>query len=93
MAAFGIPQEAVERPERPIEVWECCKESVQVFCAMETQWNFGAMGGVLGMRYEALPAVWQGLSVEPSQIPQIFADLRVMERAAKEEMRAQNGSR
>lgn len=45
------------------------------------------------MRYEALPAVWQGLAVEPSQIPQIFADLRVMERAAKEEMRAQNGSR
>lgn len=58
-----------------------------MFCAMGTQWHASALGGLVGMRYEALPAVWQGLDIAADQVPEVFDDLRVMERAALEALR------
>lgn len=58
---------------------------------MSTQWQTAAMGGIVGLRYEALPAVWQGLGIAPEQIPEIFDDLRTMEIAALEAIRKAHG--
>lgn len=46
-----------------------------------SQWNVG-MNGVIGLRYEALPLVFELHNIKRKQQREIFDGLRVMERAA-----------
>lgn len=51
---------------------------LQVFEAMKTQWNV-TMGGVAGLRYEAIPVVLKMLGVAKASRARILHGLRVME--------------
>lgn len=55
---------------------------LQVFDAMLSQWNMGGMGGVIGLRYEALPLVLKLQGIQRRRQRELFDALRVMERAA-----------
>lgn len=55
---------------------------------MATQWRVGP-GGVIGLDYAALPAVFDLLDVAREDRADAFAGVRVMEDAALGEMRAQ----
>ena len=48
---------------------------------MTTQWRIG-MNGATGLDYSALPAVMELMGMDPEEKPQIFRDVRVMEREA-----------
>jgi hypothetical protein len=73
-----------ELPDDGIEIWPENAATVEVFIAMGTQWNVGAMGGVIGLRYEALPAVLRLCGIPKTDRAGIFDGLRVMESAAIE---------
>ncbi|MHB0925885.1 MAG: DUF1799 domain-containing protein [Gallionellaceae bacterium] len=68
-----------------VEVWSENYQIKQVFSAMLSQWNVG-MNGVIGLRYEALPLVLELHGIEAEQRREVFDGLRVMERAAVEEI-------
>jgi hypothetical protein len=53
---------------------------------MGTQWRSG-MGGATGLDYSALPEVWRRTKTPEAERDQVFADLRVMEMVALDEMR------
>jgi hypothetical protein len=71
----------------PIEVWPDNLPAVNLFIAMGTQWRVG-MSGVTGLDYNALPAVMRMTGVKSSDMAEVFNDLRVLEDAALEKMRA-----
>jgi hypothetical protein len=52
---------------------------------MGTQWRTG-MGGPTGLDYGVLPEIWRRLKVPPDERDDVFADLRVLETAALNEM-------
>lgn len=52
---------------------------VELFGAMQTQWQVGPSGAV-GLRYEALPVVLDLLGMVAGDRTDLFAGLRVMER-------------
>jgi len=54
---------------------------------MGTQWQVGS-GGPVGLDYGVLREVMRLTGVARSDWPQVFADVRVMESAALDEMRA-----
>ncbi|RIQ74577.1 hypothetical protein D0838_05100 [Bordetella avium] len=56
-----------------------------VFAAMDTQWRTGP-GGATGLDYGVLPTVLRFMNVERTQWPGVWDSVRVMERAALEEM-------
>ena len=60
--------------------------AVEVFAALGTQWRVGGMGSVIGLDYAAIPPVLRMLRVKPAAWPELFGDLRVMERAALAQM-------
>lgn len=62
--------------------------TVEVFCALGTQWNTG-MAGLTGMRYEALPTVLRFMNVPRSEWSEIFQGLRTMERETLDQVRNQ----
>ncbi|HQO28359.1 MAG TPA: DUF1799 domain-containing protein [Accumulibacter sp.] len=80
MAAFGLRPEDVADP--PLAIWPDNVAAVRVFMVMATQWRLAPMGGVIGLRYEALPVIWHVLSIGSKTRRQVFADLRVMEASA-----------
>ena len=49
---------------------------------MQTQWRTGPLGGALGLDYQGVQAALRMMKVK--DIPTMFEDLRVMERAALE---------
>ena len=53
-----------------------------VFSRLTTQINVGPMGGVLGLRYEAIPVVLRLLAVPREEWPYLFERIRVMESEA-----------
>ena len=53
-----------------------------VFSRLTTQINVGPMGGVLGLRYEAIPVVLRLLAVPREEWPDLFERIRVMESEA-----------
>ena len=60
---------------------------MEAFICMETQWNYGGMSGrPVGMRYEALPVVLSALGIADADRGEVFAGLRLMERATLEEV-------
>ena len=62
-------------------VWPCNRESVYVFTQLDTQWRI-SMAGATGLDYAALPEVWRRARVPQVRRDAVFADLRLMERAA-----------
>lgn len=68
-------------------VWPENWMSVEVFSAMNTQWNIHPMGGHSGLRYEALPVVMSCCGVRKSQRREVFSSLRIMEQTALELLR------
>ena len=68
-------------------MWPDNIDSVNVFSAMSTQWEVGP-GGVIGLRYEALPAIKEALRIGRRKWAQVFQDLMVMEDEALATFRA-----
>lgn len=78
-----IGASADDLPETVVEVWPENESTLAVFAAMQTQWTLASMGGVVGLRYEALPAVLDLLKIKkPARRRDVFAGLRVMESEA-----------
>ena len=66
------------------EVTECWPENwlaLQIFSALGTQWNV-AYGGYVGLRYEAMPPIFEAYSIRKKKRAEIFASLRIMENEA-----------
>lgn len=66
-------------------VWPENAETVNVFRALETQWNVvsGKVGLIfIGLRYEALREVWKRLGVKRKRRDEVYRGLRDMELAA-----------
>ncbi|SEO64328.1 DUF1799 domain-containing protein [Nitrosovibrio sp. Nv6] len=80
LAALGLRWEG-EVPDNDCAVWPDNWAAVMVFKHMMTQWIM-SFSGPVGLRYEALPVVLRLLEVPRGEWPEIFPDLRVMERAA-----------
>ena len=68
-------------------LWPENVRTVEVFSMLGTQWATG-MNGATGLRYEAIPVVLRLAGIPRADHPDLFAGLRIMERAALEEMRA-----
>jgi hypothetical protein len=93
MAVFGLAPGAAESyvaavAEGDLGLWPENEATVTVFMAMNTQWQVGGMGGVLGLRYEALPTVLRLTQVPRADWPDVFSRLQVMEGEA---LRVMNG--
>lgn len=82
VARFGLGEVSAARVE-PLffEVWAENWTAVRVFDALRTQWIKGALGGELGLRYEAVLAVLQMMTVPRREWPDLFEALREMEGA------------
>ena len=80
MAAFGLkPDSPLEAPQ--LGIWPENWPPLQVFSRMTTQLNVGPMGGIVGLRYEALPFVMQQIcQVPPADLPQVSEAVILMER-------------
>jgi hypothetical protein len=81
-AAFGAPQELIEMhtASDALEIWPENVETVSAFLRLQTQWVLGAMGGVVGLNYQAVEALFNILGIEKRL--EVFDGLQVMERAA-----------
>ncbi|MBK7954576.1 MAG: DUF1799 domain-containing protein [Candidatus Accumulibacter sp.] len=77
-----IGASADDLPEEICELWPENARPLEVFIAMQTQWALGGMGGVVGLRYESLPAMLDLLGTKKPARREVFAALRVMESAA-----------
>lgn len=79
-AAFGLanPEESADDV---IEVWPENAHAVAVFGASGTQWERGFGGGLLRLRYEALPMMMRYCGVPPEERTDTFHALRIMEAA------------
>lgn len=86
MAFLGLTAEDYENAQ-PFGVWPDNMTTVEVMAAMGTQWQAG-FNGPTGLRYESLPVVLRMLGVPRSDHRDVFQGLRVMERTALAEMRA-----
>ena len=78
LAAFGLQ---IEEPIRPseFEVWPDNWQPLRVFSRMTSQLIVGGMGGVLGLRYEALPVVMRGLGLPAADRAEVFDVFQIME--------------
>ena len=86
LAAFGLVHVG-EVPDNSIDVWPENWKAVEVFVAMSTQWNTTFQGGIIGLRYEALPAVMRYCAIPRAEQADVFHGLRIMEHAALESFR------
>lgn len=77
---------AAQIGEQALDLWDENVATVTLFADMMTQWAIGP-GGAVGLRYEALPAVFELRGTPAADRPGMFDGLRVMERAAMEEFR------
>lgn len=71
--------------EDPVEVWPECRGALELFVALETQWNVAVGiggGGKVGLRYEAVyPLLELAADGDRQEWRNLFADIRVMEQA------------
>lgn len=63
-----------------LEIWPENVEIITAFLRLQTQWIVGAMGGVIGLNYQAVESLFNILGI--SEREKIFDGLQVMERAA-----------
>jgi hypothetical protein len=86
LSAFGMPAElashfAIEKTK----VWPIHFDVLQVFNSLVTQWRVGAQGRT-GIDYSVLPVVMDLHEINSTERKQMFADLKVMETAALEQL-------
>jgi len=74
----GRPAPAPKRV-RPPALLEENLGAWDVFLALMTQVNVAGMGGVIGFRYESLPAVFRYCDIGPEDETEVFAKLRRLE--------------
>lgn len=58
--------------------------ALNVFLTLSTQWRLAPSGHLVGLDYTAIPPALGMLGVARREWPELFEDLRVMERAAIE---------
>ena len=67
-----------------VEVWPENVPALQMFQRIGTRWIVTGMGGVTGVRWEAIYPLMDRLNLEPDAWDTLLSDLEVMERAALE---------
>jgi len=77
----------LEEANPPTPVWPDNHLYFNAFVAMSTQWRTG-MSGPTGLDYGALPDVLRMTQVPRREWAQVFDDIRTMEDAALETIRA-----
>jgi hypothetical protein len=82
LLALGL--EPGDLPSEELAIWPENEPAVRLFAALQSQWLVGPMGGVVGLRYEAMPAVEKRIGIKRKQRCRVFAGLRTMEIAALE---------
>jgi hypothetical protein len=87
---YGLTVEEASGP--PVEVWPDNLLAYNTFVAAATQWRSG-MAGPTGLVYSDVESTLRMTRVSRSLWPQVFEDLRLMEDAALETMRAQRKDR
>jgi hypothetical protein len=75
-----------EHDEEAFEIWPENARPLDLFLACRTQWRFGPAGGVLGLDYQGVAAVFRMKRVKDQEA--MLADLQVMEAAAIEVLNA-----
>lgn len=90
-----LEEGAVDEPaEGVFEVWPENVDAVELFCVVSGQWRvlagFGA-AGYLGLDYTAVEAAMRMRGVKNKDRARLFADLRVMESAAAQELNRRRG--
>ena len=68
--------------DEAFEVWPENLRALELFIACRTQWRFGPQGGVLGLDYQGVAALFRMKRVKDQDA--MLADLQVMEAAALE---------
>lgn len=81
MRAAGFEPEDYEADA--VEVWPENVPALQMFQRVGTRWVVG-MGGITGIRWEAVYPLMDRLKLEPEAWDDLLADMEVMERAALE---------
>lgn len=66
------------------EVWPEHWQAVLLFARLQTQWQVGGMGGLVGLRYEAIEPVFRLCGVKKRERRDLFDAIRVMEEAVME---------
>lgn len=85
LAPLGLTPDDYEFDD--VEVWPENMPAVRLFRKLATQWVRG-FSGTTGLRYEALPFLFDLHGIAPDERREVFDALRVMEIAALREMRA-----
>lgn len=71
----------------PLEVWPENAPALEVFLAMQTQWERNGMTGrYTGLRYASLPVVMRFSRIAKADRARVFDDIRIMEIAVLEQM-------
>lgn len=81
LAAFGLKRDGPPPDDGAVDVWPNNWPAVQVFAACGTQWTVG-MAGSTGLRYEALPFIFEMQGVQRAQWPELFGLVRLCEAEA-----------
>lgn len=76
--------------ENAVDVWPDNAAAVSVMASMSTQWRVGP-GGAYGLDYGVLPQVMRLRGIARSEWADVFDSVRVMEDAALEQIRKNQG--
>lgn len=68
-----------------VEIWPDNLQAYELFNALATQWRIG-MAGPTGLDYGAVAMTMRLCGIPRSKWTELFADVRIMERAALEAM-------
>lgn len=90
MLAANAPPELIERLESNsdaskitgCEVWPENWEAFELFIALGTQWRVAGLGQYIGISYPSMESVLNIFGIDSARRAALFADLRIMERAA-----------
>jgi len=89
---FGVDEQTIEDRERDaadedvFEIWPDNRRALELFLACGTQWRVGPAGGVLGLDYPGVAALFRMKRVKDQDA--MLTDLQVMEAAALEVLNA-----
>ncbi len=90
LAAFGLVAERPVFETASLGIWPENWAAVEVFSRMTTQLIVGGMGGVIGLRYEALPLMLRVCGVKRADEADVVAGVQVMEREMVQLLNKQN---
>lgn len=79
LAVWNIPApEQIAAVPADFEVWPENMTTIDILCAMGSQWNVG-MGGRTGLRYESIPFVLRMHDIPRAEWRDIYDGLRLAE--------------